>query len=203
MPSSQIPFNIQAVFDQLFVFGDSLTDYGSLAAYVQKTVLAATALPAWSGVTFSNANAVSQLGLRSILGIATPSTQPPDALGIPNPYYQVANPYVAIPGLGVDAGPSFAIGGATSSGVSLYDVITVPTPNGSLPLSTLFPPLASTGVRNQIREALKQGVRPASNQLTLSQGGANDLLIAYLQQNPNIEGVLNQVMASMRQNLSV
>jgi phospholipase/lecithinase/hemolysin len=203
MLSSQIPFNIQAAFDQLFVFGDSLTDYGSLAAYVQKTVLAATALPAWSGVTFSNANAVSQLGLRSILGIATPSTEPPDALSIPNPFYQVANPYVAIPDLGVAAGPSFAIGGATSSGVSLYDVITVPTPNGSLPLSTLFPKLASTGVRNQIREALKQGVRPTSNQLTLSQGGANDLLIAYLQQNPDIEGVLNQVMANMRQNLSV
>lgn len=113
----------------------------------------------------------------------------------------MANTYVAISGLGTANGPSYAIGGATSSGVSLYDVI--PVPGTSTPLSAAFPPLASTGVRNQILQALAQGVEPDSNQLTLTQAGSNDLLIAYLQQNPDLEGVLASVMANMRQNLTV
>lgn len=188
-------------FSQLYVFGDSLTDYGSLAAYVQKTLLAPTALPAWSGVSFSNANTVSQLELRSLLGLSTPSRTPPAALSLPDPYYELANPFVAIPGLGTPGAPSFAIGGATSSSVSLYDVITVP--GTTTPLSTAIPKLAATGLQTQIQEALRQGVRPTSNQLTLSQGGANDLLIASIQQNPDIEGVLDTVLANMRENLSV
>lgn len=188
-------------FSQLYVFGDSLTDYGSLAAYVQKTLLAPTALPAWSGVSFSNANTVSQLELRSLLGLSTPSRTPPAALSLPNPYYELANPFVAIPGLGTPGAPSFAIGGATSSSGSLYDVITVP--GTTTPLSTAIPKLAATGLQTQIQEALRQGVRPLSNQLTLSQGGANDLLIASIQQNPDIEGVLDTVLANMRENLSV
>ena len=183
------------------MFGDSLTDYGSLAAYAQKTVLAPTALPAWSGVTFSNGNTVSQLELRRLLGLVTPSQPPPPGLAIPDPYYQLANATVAIPGLGSAEAPSFAIGGATSSGASLYDVITVP--GTSTPLSSLIPKLAGTGVQNQIRAALGQGVRPTSNQLTITQGGANDLLIAYLQQKPDIEAVLDDVMANMRASLSV
>lgn len=193
--------NLNAFFNQLFVFGDSLTDYGSEAAYVQKTLLAPTALPAWSGVCFSNANAVSQLDLRGLLGLTTPSQTPPSGIEVPDPYYQVANPYVAIPGLGTVGGTSFAIGGATSSTGSLYDVITVP--GTSTPLSTAIPELASTGVQNQILQAIAQGVKPTSNQLTLTQGGSNDLLIAYIQQNPDLEGVLASVMANMRQDLTV
>lgn len=192
---------LQGLFEELYLFGDSLTDYGSFAAYQQKVVLAPTAQPPWSGVSFSNDNTVSQLDLRTILGLMTPSQSPPSGLAIPTPLYQLANAYVAIPGLGSEVAPSYSIGGATSSSVSLYDVITVP--GTAIPLSTAFPKLASTGVQNQIRAALKQGVRPASNQLTLTQGGANNLLIAYIQKNPDIEGVLNQVMANMRQNLSV
>lgn len=198
---SQLPSSLANFFGQLYVFGDSLTDYGSEAAYLQKTLLASTALPAWSGVSFSNANTVSQLDLRELLGLSTPSRKPPRALGLPNPYYEVANTYVAIPGLGSANGPSFAIGGATSGAASLYDVITVPGTN--TPLSSAFPKLASTGVQNQILQAIAQGVKPASNQLTLTQGGSNDLLIAYIQQNPDIEGVLATVMANMQQNLTV
>ncbi len=195
------PQGAGGLFSQLYVFGDSLTDYGSLAAYVQKTLLASTAMPAWSGVSFSNANTVSQLELRSLLGLTTPSRTPPASLSIPDPYYEVANPFVAIPGLGTEGAPSFAIGGATSSTDSLYDVITVP--GTTTPLSTAIPKLASTGVQTQILEALRQGVRPLSNQLTLSQGGANDLLIASIQQNPDIEGVLDTVLANMRDSLTV
>ncbi|MFM7652548.1 MAG: SGNH/GDSL hydrolase family protein [Vulcanococcus sp.] len=197
----QLLLSLMNVFDQLYVFGDSLTDYGSEAAYLQKTLLAPTALPAWSGVSFSNANTVSQLDLRELLGLSTPSQAPPPALGIPAPYYEVANTYVAIPGLGNANGPSFAIGGATSGTASLYDFINVP--GTSTPLSTAFPELASTGVQNQILQAIAQGVKPASNQLTLTQGGSNDLLIAYIQQNPDIEGVLATAMANMQQNLTV
>lgn len=195
---------IKGLFQQLYVFGDSLTSYGDSAAYLQKRVLAANAQPAWSGVSWSNANFGNQLGLRTELGIATPSTTPPARLGIPSPFYQVVNPFVATPTLGTPGAPSFAIGGATSGPTSLYDILAIPFPGGNtVALSTLFPKLAQTGVQNQIKAALKQGIRPASNELTLIQGGSNDLLIAYIQENPAIEAVLDQVIENMRQNLTV
>lgn len=195
---------IQGLFEELYTFGDSLTSYGDFASYIQKTVLAASALPAWSGVSFSNANFGCQLGLRSHLGISTPSETPPPKLGIPTPFYPVVNPYVATPDLGTAGAPSFAIGGATSGSTSLYDVITVSGPNGQpIALSTLFPKLAQTGVEHQIEAALQQGVRPSSNQLTLIQGASNDLLIAYIQQNPAINAVLEEALANMQRNLSV
>jgi hypothetical protein len=195
---------IQGLFDQLYVFGDSLTSYGDFAAYLQKTVLAASAEPAWSGVSWSNANFGNQLSLRTKLGIATPSKKPPARLDIPSPFYLVVNPSVATPGLGTPGAPSFAIGGATSGTTSLYDVLSIPGPDGTtVSLSTLFPKLAQTGVQDQISAALKQGIRPASNELTLIQGGSNELLIAYIQENPAIEAVLAQVIQNMRQNLKV
>ena len=190
---------IQGLFDQLYVFGDSLTSYGDSAAYLQKTVLAASAEPAWSGVSWSNANFGNQLGLRTDLGIETSSTTDPGVPGIPSPFYQIVNPFVATPGLGTPRAPSFAIGGATSGTTSLYDVLSI----GAVSLSTLFPKLAQTGVQNQIKDALKQGIRPASNELTLIQGGSNDLLIAYIRENEDIEGVLDEVIENMRQNLTV
>ena len=179
---------IQGLFDQLYVFGDSLTSYGDFAAYLQKTVLAASAEPAWSGVSWSNANFGNQLGLRTDLGIETPSTTDPGVPGIPSPFYQVVNPFVATPRLGTPRAPSFAIGGATSGTTSLFEII---------------PGLAQTGVQNQIKAALEEGIRPASNELTLIQGGSNDLLIAYIQEDPDIEGVLDQVIENMRLNLTV
>jgi len=195
---------IQGLFQQLYDFGDSLTSYGDFAAYLQKTVLAASAEPAWSGVSWSNANYGNQLGLRTTLGIPTPSEVPPARLDIPSPFYQVVNPSVATPGLGTRGAPSFAIGGATSGTTSLYDILTITGPDGqTVALSTLFPKLAQTGVENQINAALQQRIRPASNELTLIQGGSNDLLIAYIQENPAIEAVLAQVMQNMRRNLSV
>ena len=118
---------------------------------------------------------------------------------MPSPIYQVVNPFVATPGLGTPGAPSFAIGGATSGTTSLYDVLSI----GVVSLSTLFPKLAQTGVQNQIKDALKQGIRPASNELTLIQGGSNDLLIAYIQENPAIEAVLAEVIENMRLNLTV
>lgn len=195
---------IQGLFQQLYDFGDSLTSYGDFAAYLQKTVLAASAQPAWSGVSWSNANFGNQLGLRTKLGIPTPSEVPPARLDIPSPFYQVVNPSVATPGLGTRGAPSFAIGGATSGTTSLYDILTITGPDGqTVALSTLFPKLAQTGVENQINAALQQRIRPASNELTLIQGGSNDLLIAYILENPAIEAVLAQVMQNMRRNLSV
>ena len=179
---------IKGLFDQLYVFGDSLSSYGDYAAYLQKELLAADAKPTWSGVTWSNANFSNQLGLRTKLGIEIPSTTPPAELGIASPFYQVVNPFVATPGLGTPLAPSFAIGGATSGTTSLFEII---------------PGLAQTGVQNQINAALNQGIRPASNELTLIQGGSNDLLINYIQENPEIEAVLAKVIENMRQNLIV
>ncbi len=131
LPSSP---NIKGLFNQLYVFGDSLSSYGDYAAYLQKTVFAATAEPAWSGVTWSNANYGNQLGLRTDLGIATPSTTDPRVLGIPVPFYQIVNPFVATPTLGTLEAPSFAIGGATSGTASLYDVLSIPVPGGEVSL---------------------------------------------------------------------
>lgn len=79
----------------------------------------------------------------------------------------------------------------------------ITVPGGEVPLSTAYPKLAQTGVQNQILTALRQGVRPASNELTMIQGGSNDLLIASIAANPDIEGVLDQVMINMRNNLTV
>ena len=195
---------IKGLFQQLYDFGDSLTSYGDFAAYLQKTVLAASAKPAWSGVSWSNANFGNQLGLRTKLGIPTPSEDPPARLDISSPFYQVVNPSVATPGLGTPGAPSFAMGGATSGTTSLYDILTITGPDGkTVALSTLFPKLAQTGVQNQINAALRQRIRPASNELTQIQGGSNDLLIAYIQENPEIEAVLAEVMQNMRRNLSV
>ncbi len=194
----------KGLFSELYSFGDSLTSYGDYGSYIQKSVLAPTALPAWSGITFSNANYGCQLGLRNLLGITTKSEEPPANLDIPNPTYLLANTYIATPGIGTAGGPSHAIGGATSSTVSLYDVITVPVSGGGqVPLSTAYPKLAKTGVQNQILAALRQGVRPDSNELTIIQAGSNDLLIASIEANPDIEGVLDQVMVNMRDNLTV
>jgi hypothetical protein len=185
IPSSP---NIKGLFNQLYVFGDSLSSYGDYAAYLQKTVFAASAKPAWSGVTWSNANFGNQLGLRTDLGIATPSTTDLLVPGIPLPFYQIVNPFVATPTLGTREAPSFAMGGATSGTTSLFEMI---------------PGLAQTGVQNQITAALNQGIRPASNELTLIQGGSNDVLINYILKNSDIEGVLDQVIKNMRNNLIV
>ena len=199
--ASKSPQSINNLFRELYAYGDSLSSYGDYGSYIQKTVLAPTAQPEWSGVTFSNANFGCQLGLRNLLGIATTSVPSPANLDIPAFYYALANPYVATPGIGTPAGPSYAIGGATSDTGSLYDVITVP--GSEELLSTAYPKLAQTGVQNQILTALQQGVRPASNELTVIQGGSNDLLIASIEENPDIEGVLDQVMINLRDDLTV
>ena len=196
---------IKGLFDQLYVFGDSLSSYGDYAAYLEKEFLEADAKPTWSGVTWSNANFSNQLGLRTKLGIEIPSTTDPGVPGIPSPFYQVVNSFVATPTLGTELAPSFAIGGASSGTASLYDVESIPVQGGTetVALSTLFPELAQTGVQNQITAALKQGIRPASNELTLIQGGSNDVLINYILKNPAIEAVLDKVIENMRQNIIV
>lgn len=195
---------LKELFKGMYTFGDSLTDYGSLAAYVYKTVLDPTVLPPWSGVTFSNGNPVSQLDLRIRLGLTPPSIPAPNEQ-LPSPYYLLANPYVAPPGLGTPGGPSFSIGGATSGSASVYNVLEVPDPatNTNVPLATLIPQLSNTGVQNQIRAALAQGVRPTSRELTLVEGGGNDLLVAQIEENPDLAGVFQQALLNMRENLRV
>lgn len=192
-------------FDQLYVFGDSLSDYGSLASYLQKTFIDLGAKPSWSGVTFSNANYVAQVGLRNLLGIPTETavTLNPN---IPSPYYLLPNSFIATPTLGSKAAPSFAIGGATSGRDSLYDFMTVDNGHGEMvTYSSLYPKLASTGLQSQILAALKLGVRPKSNELTIIEGGSDDILAAfYAPEVPAIEDLLyGQVLVNMRNNLIV
>jgi hypothetical protein len=192
-------------FDQLYVFGDSLSDYGSIASYLQKTFIDLGAQPTWSGVTFSNANYVAQIGLRSLLGI-TPESAVTLIPNIPSPYYLLPNPFIATPTLGSEAAPSFAIGGATSGSSSLYDVMTVDNGQGEMvTYSSLFPKLASTGLQSQILAALRQGIRPKSNELAFIEGGSDDILAAIYNPNvPAIEDLLyGQVLVNMRNNLIV
>jgi hypothetical protein len=190
---------------QLYVFGDSLSDYGSIASYLQKTFIDLGAQPTWSGVTFSNANYVAQIGLRSLLGI-TPESAITLVPNIPSPYYLLPNPFIATPTLGSEAAPSFAIGGATSGTSSLYDVMTVDNGQGEMvTYSSLFPKLANTGLQSQILAALRQGVRPKSNELAFIEGGSDDILAAIYTPNvPAIEDLLyGQVLVNMRNNLIV
>ena len=192
-------------FAQLYVFGDSLSDYGSFASYLQKTFIDLGAKPSWSGVTFSNANYVAQVGLRQLLGIPTEKAVTLDP-NIPSPYYLLPNPFIATPTLGSKAAPSFAIGGATSGTGSLYDVMTVDNGQGEMvTYSSLFPKLAATGLQSQILAALTQGVRPKANELTIIEGGSDDILAAIDSPNiPTIEDLLyGQVLVNMRNNLIV
>ena len=57
------------VFSGLYVFGDSLSDYGSRAAEFQRYLFAPDASPAWSGVTFSNSQINWQTLLSETLGL--------------------------------------------------------------------------------------------------------------------------------------
>ena len=45
---------LEGLFQGLYVFGDSISDYGSRAALAQRDVFETDADPAWSGVTYSN-----------------------------------------------------------------------------------------------------------------------------------------------------
>ena len=183
--------SLSSQFDGLYVFGDSLSDYGSRAAEAQRDVLSPEASPAWSGVTFSNGQSNWQTRLSKTLGLRPGRLT--DQADLPaNPYYLYANELVSPPDLAAEtqAGTSYAMGGATSGPTTLYQFAD-PTAAAELQLENL-------GVASQINNALgQQGVRLDSDHLAVTWAGGNDLLLAYSAEQP-LDASLNQLVEQLR-----
>lgn len=181
-------------FDALYVFGDSLSDYGSRAAEAQREVFAPTAFPSWSGVTFSNGQSNWQTRLSKTLGLV-PGQLKRQANLPANPYALYANRLVSPPALADETrrGTSYAMGGATTGTTTIYQ-FRDPALAAQLQLDNL-------GVATQIDTALgQQGVRLASDQLAVIWAGGNDLLLAASAEQP-LDETLNQVVNQLRNNL--
>jgi len=176
---------LSPLLSNLYVFGDSYSDYGSRAAALLPA-LAPTAKPAWSGVTISNEPTNWQLGVRQKLGIST---------GLFNG--KVTNSFVGglpsrVPSSPFN--PSYAIGGAlTGPGNLLENDPTYPSFVRNL--------VQGTGIRSQIDQALRvQGVRFRSDELAVHWGGGNDLLAALSSGSPP-PTVFEEILTTTSQNL--
>ena len=173
MVSTKQNSRLSKLIGELWVFGDSYSDFGSRAASFQKNILAPDATPAWSNITFSNTRIVWQTILRKHLGI--PFNQKTGS-GITNSF--VGGP--PSPVKAKQGNTSYAIGGALSGKGMLYQV---EVSTGKLPKSVLKPPykLANRGLQKQISRALKtRNVRFKSDALVAVWSGGNDLLAADL-----------------------
>jgi phospholipase/lecithinase/hemolysin len=186
--------SLRRQFDALYVFGDSLSDYGSRAAQAQHDVFAPDASPPWSGVTFSNGQSNWQTRLSRTLGLHPGRLS--DQADLPaDPYYLYANELVSPPDLATKTqrGTSYAMGGATTGSTTLYQ-FTDPTAASQLQLENL-------GVASQINNALgQQRVRLESDNLAVIWAGGNDLLLAFAAEQP-LDTSLNQLIDQLRNDL--
>lgn len=159
-------------FDQLTVFGDSLSDFGSRSAALYRQVLAPAAQPAWSGSTFSNSQVNWQTELRTSLGIPYDSTT---GAGISNAF--IGGGPSPIPAAALNS--SYAIGGALSGSQTLFEVLAGLNPP-QFPPVLLGPPylLSGLGVQSQIRQALTVDDKTLDRDLVALWSGGNDLLAA-------------------------
>ncbi len=184
----------QTGFDQLTVFGDSLSDFGSRSAALYEQVLARDAQPPWSGSTFSNAQANWQTELRTSLDLPFDSDT---GSGISNSFIGgLPSPIPATPG-----NPSYAIGGALSGRETLYDVLAGLNPP-QFPPPLLGPPysLSGLGVQSQIDQALTVDDRRLSRDLVTLWSGGNDLLAA-VSQGQDLPSTLSTVLSDTKANL--
>ena len=182
------------VFSGLYVFGDSLSDYGSRAAEFQRYLFAPDASPAWSGVTFSNSQINWQTLLSETLGL-----QPGSLTNQPNlpadPYYLYANELVSPSALASETtrGTSYAMGGATSGYSTLYQY--------SEPLLAKKLQIENLGVAAQLSAALgEQAVRLDSSDFAVVWAGGNDLLVAFDAQ-ASLSDTLDQLVVQLRNDL--
>jgi phospholipase/lecithinase/hemolysin len=189
-----IPPASPSVFSGLYVFGDSLSDYGSRAAEFQRYLFAPDASPAWSGVTFSNSQINWQTLLSETLGL-----QPGSLTNQPNlpadPYYLYANELVSPSGLASETtrGTSYAMGGATSGYSTLYQF--------SDPLLAKKLNIENLGVAAQLSAALgEQAVRLDSSDFAVVWAGGNDLLVAFDAQ-ASLSDTLDQLVVQLRNDL--
>ena len=183
------------LFRQQYAFADSYSDYGSRAAILQQTIGASDAppvQPAWSGVTFSNANFNWQIGLRRSLGIKTPTVDLP---GLPaEPFYALANPYVGqLPTVPKGGGSSYAIGGATTGTLNLFEILAPEAANAAR--------IAGTGMQAQIQTALQVGeIELDSRTLSVVWGGGNNLLVGE-QAGASLASTLDTILEQLRDEL--
>lgn len=175
-----------ASFSQLYVFGDSASDYGSLAA-----ALRAETSPRgrYSGVTAHNTANNWQVLLRRRLGLPLPRDPLTGNL-------RIANRFIAPPGAGSASDPSFAVSGATSGRAHLAEF----GDPEERPVAVAA--LRGRGLQGQIEAALGQGIRPSSGDLALVWGGANDLLLGVRQER-NPRTVVRQTVGRMLANVEV
>lgn len=181
-------------FEQLTVFGDSLSDFGSRTSALYKQVLAPQAQPAWSGSTFSNAQANWQTELRTSLGLPYDSIT---GAGISNSF--IGGFPSAIPSSA--SNPSYAIGGALSGSETLYDVLAGLNPP-QFPPVLLGPPykLSGLGVQSQIEQALTVNRTSLANDLVSLWSGGNNLLAA-ISSGEGLQSTLATVLADTRASL--
>jgi len=189
-----IPPANPAAFSGLYVFGDSLSDYGSRAAEFQRYLFAPDASPAWSGVTFSNGQTNWQTLLSETLDLQPGSLTNQQDLPA-DPYYLYANELVSPTALASEttACTSYAMGGATSGYSTLYQY-TQPVLAKQLQIENL-------GVAAQISTALgEQAVRLNSSDFAVVWAGGNDLLVAFGAQK-SLSDTLNQLVVQLRNDL--
>jgi phospholipase/lecithinase/hemolysin len=183
-----------AAFSGLYVFGDSLSDYGSRVAEFQRYLFAPDASPAWSGVTFSNGQTNWQTLLSETLDLQPGSLTNQQDLPA-DPYYLYANELVSPTALASETtdGTSYAMGGATSGYSTLYQY-TQPVLAKQLQIENL-------GVAAQISAALGvQAVRLNSSDFAVVWAGGNDLLVAFGAQK-SLSDTLNQLVVQLRNDL--
>jgi len=181
-------------FDQLSVFGDSLSDFGSRSAAMYQQVLHRDADPAWSGSTFSNAQSNWQTDLRSSLNLAYDLETGAE----------IANQFIGgapstIPA--TPTNPSYAFGGATSGTESLFDVLASLNPP-QFPPALLGPPynVSNRGVQSQLQQALTVNNVELSKDLVMLWSGGNDLL-ASAATGTSLDATLLDVYTKTKANL--
>ena len=189
-----IPPASPSVFSGLYVFGDSLSDYGSRAAEFQRYLFEPDASPAWSGVTFSNSQINWQTLLSETLGLQPGSLTNQKNLPA-DPYYLYANELVSPSALASETsqGTSYAMGGATSGYSTLYQY--------SEPLLAKKLQIENLGVAAQLSAALgEQAVRLDSSDFAVVWAGGNDLLVAFDAQ-ASLSDTLDQLVVQLRNDL--
>ncbi|MGB5135658.1 MAG: SGNH/GDSL hydrolase family protein [Prochlorococcaceae cyanobacterium] len=175
-----------ARFSQLYVFGDSASDYGSLAAALRQET---SPRGRYSGVTAHNTPNNWQILLRQRLNLPLP--RDPEADG-----FRIANRFVAPQRPSSLTDPSFAVSGATSGRTHLAEF-------GDLrERPDVIAGLQGRGLQGQIDAALDQGIRPTSGDLTVIWGGANDLLLGVRQES-NPRQVVRRTVRNMLANVEV
>jgi lysophospholipase L1-like esterase len=175
-----------ASFSQLFVFGDSASDYGSLAALLRQQ---SSPRGRYSGVTAHNTANNWQILLRRRLSLPMPGD--PLAGG-----FRLANRYIAPHRLSLLRDPSFAVSGATSGLEHLEESGDADRP------PMVIAALQNRGLQGQLEAALHQGIRPTSRDLTIIWGGANDLLLGVRQERQP-DQVVAQTVKQMLANVEV